>query len=358
MRHPVLLALACLVALAVAPSRAAACTTFCLRSNGDVLFGKNYDWSIGYGHVVTNKRGVAKTAMVEAEGDRPATWTSKYGSVTFNQFGREFPSGGMNEAGLAVELMWLDDTKYPKPDARPAVGTLGWIQYQLDNHATVQEVLDHAGEVRISSGVPLHYLVCDQTGAAASVEFLDGRLVCHEGASMPAAALANDTYARSLAYSKRFAGFGGHEPVRKGAGSLDRFTRAAAAMRAYDPARGVAPVDYAFGVLGDVAQGEYTKWSIVYDLTRLRVYFRTHESPAVKYVDLRAFDLSCASTVRVLDMSAPLAGDVSAKFTDYTRERNRALIDASFGDVDFLAATPAAVRDALARYPESLGCAR
>ena len=40
----------------------------------------------------------------------------KYGAIFFNQFGREFPMGGMNEAGLVVELMWLDETVFPSPD--------------------------------------------------------------------------------------------------------------------------------------------------------------------------------------------------------------------------------------------------
>ena len=35
----------------------------------------------------------------------PASWVSKYGSVTFNQYGRELPTGGMNEAGLVVETI-------------------------------------------------------------------------------------------------------------------------------------------------------------------------------------------------------------------------------------------------------------
>jgi len=74
------------------PSRA--CTTFCYQDGGALVFGKNYDWNVEDGLVVVNKRGVVKTAMIERG---PATWTSKYGSVTFNQYGREFPSGGINE---------------------------------------------------------------------------------------------------------------------------------------------------------------------------------------------------------------------------------------------------------------------
>lgn len=47
------------------------------------------------------------------------------------QYGRNFPTGGMNEAGLVIELMWLDGSRYPVPDARPAVDNLQWIQYNL-----------------------------------------------------------------------------------------------------------------------------------------------------------------------------------------------------------------------------------
>ncbi len=43
-------------------------------------------------------------------------WTAVYGSISFNQYGKEFPTGGMNEKGLVVELMWLDETKFPAQD--------------------------------------------------------------------------------------------------------------------------------------------------------------------------------------------------------------------------------------------------
>src|SRR5215210_4777214 len=116
--------------LVLGASAADACTTFCTRG----LFGRNYDFEIGHGMVLVNKRGLTKTSQRE----QPASWTSRYGSVTFNQFGRDNATGGMNEKGLVVELMWLGGTEYPKADARPELGTLEWIQYQLDTAATVQ----------------------------------------------------------------------------------------------------------------------------------------------------------------------------------------------------------------------------
>ena len=182
---------------------AEACTTFCLFHGKGLIFGRNYDFPIGYGMVVINKQNVSKSAMADA-GELAAQWTSKYGSVTFNQFGRDLPTGGMNEMGLIVELSQLDATRYPTADKRPVLGSLEWIQYQLDNAATVQEVIQRANEVRIRSHVGIHFLIADGKGEAASVEFLNGKLVQHSGGKMPVLALANSTYEESLAYLKAF----------------------------------------------------------------------------------------------------------------------------------------------------------
>jgi penicillin V acylase-like amidase (Ntn superfamily) len=47
----------------VSQSTAQACTTFCLFNGKDLIFGRNYDFPIGYGHIVINKRGVFKSAV-------------------------------------------------------------------------------------------------------------------------------------------------------------------------------------------------------------------------------------------------------------------------------------------------------
>src|SRR5215213_2626818 len=92
-------------------------TTFLLSRNGQHVFGRNYDWVTGSGMVTVNFRGVKKTSF-SPDGGKAVSWVSGYGSVTFNQFGKEFPHGGMNEKGLVVELMWLNETKYPNADDR------------------------------------------------------------------------------------------------------------------------------------------------------------------------------------------------------------------------------------------------
>lgn len=336
--------LAVLTLLAAAP--VPACTTFCLRDDGRIVFGKNYDWSVGDGLLIVNKRGVARTA--DAEGDpRPAKWVSKYGSVTFNQYGRDFPMGGMNEKGLTIELMWLDGSKYPQADARPAVDVLQWIQYQLDNHATVAEVLKADKSLRVIGPVPIHYLVADRQGQVATVEFLDGRMVAHTGDRLPVAALANSTYAESLRESRG----------AQGRSSLSRFARAGERARGFD-AKKADPVKYAFETLDQVAQGDYTQWSIVYELDRGRVHFRTRDQRKVRSLDLKSVDFSCSTPVRVLDLDADVEGDVARHLVPYTRAINLELVTSSFRKTDFLAGTPAAELEQVARYPESTTCRR
>lgn len=337
-------------------SSAGACTTFCFERNGSVVFGKNYDFGIGYGMLVVNKRGVAKASRIEPP-DRPAHWTSRYGSVTFNQFGREFPSGGMNESGLVVELMWLDASQYPPPDSRPAVGVLEWIQYQLDQFATAAEVVANADRVRIASRTPLHYLVADPSGGCASVEFLEGKLVVHAGPSLPVRALTNDTYGSSLAFLRERDRSGARD-LPTGSGSLERFVRAAVLVRALerDGNAGIAgngpAVTDAFRVLESAASPSRTQWSIAYDLKNRRVHFRTRANPKVRSVALASFDLSCRAPVRTTDVDGDLV------FGEYSSRANRALIEKSYRGVDFLRETPAAELDAAAAYPDTTACVR
>jgi len=213
-----------LIALLLITQRALACTSFCLQRGDKVVFSKNYDWHLDQGMIIINKRDVAKHAMLLDPNENPANWVSKYGSVTFNQYGREMPNGGVNEKGLAVEMLMLDKSKFPAPDDRPAL--IAWVQYQLDNCANVKEVIDSNNRVRISPDmpVPVHFIACDRKGNTAIIEFLDGKLVCHTGEELPVKAITNNTYDDSLAYLKRHTGFGGTRNIPCGSPeSLDRF---------------------------------------------------------------------------------------------------------------------------------------
>jgi len=250
----------------------------------------------------------------------------------------------MNDAGLVVEIMWLDTSKYPAPDARPAVSELQVIQWWLDSFATTAELTAHAAEVRVASAYgKVHYLACDATGACAAIEFLDGKLVVTPGVR----ALANHTYASSRAFADAHPG-----RLPPGPGSLERFTRASALAARPGPD---LPTQ-AFAILDNVKQtgASTSQWNIVYQPATKRVWFRTHEEGRIKQIDLTTFDASCRTPVEVLDIDAPLAGDVRAAFKPYRDADNAVLVHKSLDPIaDHL---PPGIVDKLATYPSRLSC--
>ena len=95
------------VAVLIAPP-VLSCTTVCLLEREKAVVAYNYDFHSSERLVLVNKRGTKKVSSVRTQG---AAWTATYGSVTFNQFGRDNPMTGINEEGLAVAQMWLDETR-------------------------------------------------------------------------------------------------------------------------------------------------------------------------------------------------------------------------------------------------------
>ncbi len=332
------------------------CSTFVLRLGDQLVFGRNYDYYIGYGMVFQNLRSVRKSAPFSTGG---LTWVSKYGSLTCNQLAKELPNDGMNEAGLVVALMWLDATRYPTPDSRPSIPELSWIQYQLDNCATVEEVIQTDARLRIAtSSAPLHFLVCDASGDVAVIEFLSGRMVVHRGENLPVPALTNTTYEDSLNYLRQHVGFGGDGPIPQSSSSLDRFVRVADWVSNYGPQISAPAVDYAFSALGAVTQGSFTRWTIVYDIAGRTIHFKTRESPTVKSAELEGFDFACGRNPWLLDIDYQASGQVGQFFQCYTAAANRDLIYRSYRSLDSLKNVPDAILNALAAFPDSFRCSR
>jgi choloylglycine hydrolase len=335
-----------------------ACSTFVLRDGQDVLYGKNFDFFMNGGYVMTNRRGVCKTALVDPS-QTPVRWVSKYGSLTFNQVGQEFPYGGMNEAGLVVENMWLRTSRYPAPDGRPAISELQWIQYQLDNCASVVEVLASDSRIRIeSSSRPIHFLVADRSGAMAAIEFLDGTMVVHSGSDLGVSALTNSTYDESLAFLALHEGFGGKKRIVSSHESLDRFATIAAMLRDHRALREKRAVRRAFEILDAVAQGDETVWSVVYDLARMRIMFKSVVNKNVRTVRTSEFDFDCAAPSRALAVDAPGHGNVDRHSERYTTELNRALVRSTFAryrEAKFVD-LPESDQEYLAGYPGTFEC--
>jgi choloylglycine hydrolase len=258
-----------------------------------------------------NKRGVSKAGWDRSTSGEVAQWTSKYGSLTFNFAGYQLPWGGLNEAGLMISTMALLETAPPAPDKRPPLETELWVQYQLDNSSTVEEVLSSGAGVRISSQLDgcCHFLVCDGRGDCAIIELLDGETVVYTAETLPVDALTNSTYEQSLAAWR-----GGSLSDD----SLVRFGVAADAVTGFQPTSGEAAVGYAFDALARASRAESTAWSFVLVPTTLRVHFRTMGSEKIRSIDLGELDFACGTPVQMLDVHADLEGDISGDFGNYS----------------------------------------
>ncbi|MDZ4794460.1 MAG: linear amide C-N hydrolase [Bacteroidota bacterium] len=308
-----------------------ACTTFFIQQNGEMVFGRNYDWVTGNGMVCTNQKGLSKTSDKTADGTT-ISWVSLYASITFNQYGKEFPTGGMNEKGLVVEQMWLDNTRYPTADSRPALDVLQWIQYQLDNCSSVDELIATDNELRIASrgSAPLHYLAADATGNAATIEFLDGKMMVHKSADLPFPVLTNDAYSSSLAQTKKAIESPGDNDLSFASNSIDRFAKACSMVKKIQQGAINTPaIDYSFQVLDKVAQGSHTKWSIVYDISNKMIHFKTLGYSNVKNISFSAFDFNCRNSSKIWDMNQAGSGNISSLFRDFSLEINRLLVNRS-----------------------------
>ncbi|MHC1774593.1 MAG: linear amide C-N hydrolase [Lentimicrobium sp.] len=334
-------------------SDAKACTTFCMKdNNGHLVFGRNFDFPSGLGYVEINHRSQVKTALI-APPEKPFSWISKYGSISFNQIGREFPYGGMNEAGLVVEQMWHQDAKYPEMDERKALTELQWIQYQLDNAANVEEVIASDSWLRISftSTATLHFLVADAGGKVATIEFTDGKMNVHTGSSLPFPALANCSYETSLDYKMKKENGNAESFADWTENSSGRFKTAADMIGSWSPEEGRI-VDYGFSVLQMVAQGDATQWSIVYDITEMKIYFRTNTNPEIRSLNFNDFDYTCNGEALRLDINSKQ----TSPFLQADYSGSYKLISDVCNTVEFLKGMPEEARIATAKFGLGIKC--
>ncbi len=323
-----------------------------------MVFGRNYDWMTDAGLVCTNLRGLSKTSMKTEDGTT-ISWLSQYGSISFNQYGKEFPMGGMNEKGLVVELMWLDETKYPSADKRPAVGTLQWIQYQLDNSATIEDVIATDKKLRIAGvgTVPLHYLVADATGNAATIEFLEGKMVVHKGKDLSQPVLTNSVYDESVKSYKKISSRGKTSSFAYGNNSLERFGTACSMVEQFKAGKIDKPLtDHAFDILAKVAQGSYTKWSIVYDISNKTIRFKPNRFTDIKTVALSSFDFACTAAAKAWDMNQKASGDISKKFENFSTAMNQKLVETAFRESSSQIKVSEETRRVVWQYPAGINC--
>ena len=290
---------------ALSPRLSLACSEVFLAA--PLVSARNFDFMSGRGEIRVSPPGQAKASPYVSPGATPLRWQAKYGSVAFNVLlpAKGQPYGvdqvaagvdGMNQAGLKVGSYYLMETGFPAPDQRPVLDVAIWVQYLLDNFATVAEAVAdaRAGRFRLAAvgtdlvEVKLHLFLHDRAGDTAVLEYLGGKLVVHQGPAIRV--LTNTPYAQARAALPAPGAAWG--PVPGGEGSLDRFVRGAYYLAHVPPlAPGRDAVDVGLAVVQILSTSPQfnhisTRWTIVSDLANGRMYYRTLHGPSLKSIDL------------------------------------------------------------------------
>ncbi len=312
-------------------------------ANGAVLVGRNMDFGRD---LLTNlwkmPRGVHRDDGVKGA----LRWDSKYGSVIAAAFDMT-STDGMNEAGLGGHLLWLAESTCSAIDdldpSRPALSQAMWLQYMLDNFATVAEAvawIEGHGVQLVQMPDPtggqaptLHLALDDATGDSAIVEYIDGHVEIYHGREH--LVMTNSpTFDQQLLLVRRWEGLGGDQPLPGDTAPEHRFARAAYYVRRLpQPASQLEATAAMFSVIRNVAQpfrtpdpgrpyASTTIWQVVLDLTNRRYVFESTTRPNIVWVDLDALDFSEGTPQLKLDLQSKLAleggiaGEASGHFED------------------------------------------
>lgn len=302
----------------LATHEASACTRLVyLGDNDRVITARSMDWKSDVGtNLWIFPRGMQRDG---AAGPGSVKWVSRYGSVVASGYDVS-TTDGVNEKGLAANLLWLVESVYPTmQDNKPTLSISAWAQYVLDNYATVSEAvaaLEKEPFTVVTDKVPgeerqatLHLSLSDVTGDSAIIEYINGKQVIHHdrkyqvmtNSPIFSEQLALDSYWRQIPGTVMLPGTNR---------SADRFARGSfyinAIPKATTPNKSVASV---FSVIRNVSVPfglnteeepniSSTRWRTLVDHKRQIYFFESALTPNVFWVDLKKVDFS-AETGRV-----------------------------------------------------------
>ncbi|MEQ9892672.1 linear amide C-N hydrolase [Pectobacterium aroidearum] len=322
-----------LVALTLGSAVSLACTRFIYMDphNPDYpITARSMDWAFD---TETNlwifPRELKRSG---AAGQHSLEWTSKYGSVIASAFDSRAnmasTTDGVNEKGLAANILWLAESEYPKaaPTAqKPGLSVAAWAQYVLDNFATVDEAVKSLqqekftlvtkqveGQDRLAT---LHLSLSDASGDSAIIEYIDGKQVIHHNKDYQV--MTNSpTFDQQLALNAYWDQIGGNVMLPGTNRAADRFVRASFYVKNVDPnkpnpsgkektkiEKDKADLAAAFSIIrnASVPYGyslpnmpniSSTRWRTVVDHKSLQYFFESAVSPNIFWVDLKKIDFA------------------------------------------------------------------
>lgn len=104
--------------------------------------------------------------------------------------------------------------------------------------------------------------------------------------------------------------------------------------------------------------GDYTKWSIVYDITGRQVHFVTNDNRQRKSFSLADVDFSCNKTPLVLPLESNASGSVFKHFAPLSFNQNKAVIERSVLESKTHVQLPASTIAGIANYYNQVQCTK
>lgn len=316
-----------------------------LGDNNLVITGRSMDW----GEDMQTDLWVFPAGMARngSCGAGSLEWTSKYGSVGASSY--NIGTGdGVNEKGLNGNLLYLAESNYGSLNGKPPMSITLWLQYALDNYATVAEAVAglQAEPFRLKSPVlpngraaSLHLSLSDPSGDSGIFEYVDGNLTIHHGRQYQV--LTNSpTYDQQLALDAYWKEIGGNVFLPGTISAADRFARtsyfigiipksidknyisAVPEQKMQNQAvASVLGVMRSIGVPLGIASPDKPNisssiWRTVTDHQNMIYYFDSATTPNTFWVDLKDIDFSKGAPVKKLAIAGGkyYAGNTASQF--------------------------------------------
>jgi penicillin V acylase-like amidase (Ntn superfamily) len=279
--------------------------------NGHVIVGRTQDWTEKANSAFrVYPRGIARVGAVA---ENPHKWTSKYGSVALSAYDMGTHEG-VNEKGLSAHALYLavENSFDPRDPKLEGIGIMQWVQYYLDNYATVAEAVQaqptwtfQIEPLILPNGFPthVHISLSDKSGDSAVIEFIGGKPKIYHDKRFTV--MTNEpTYDKQIENLKQYRTFGGDKPLPGERTPSDRFVRAAyyanGLPKPENQGEGAA---YMFSVIRNISVPfgspdpnkpniASTIFRTVQDLTGGRYYFESTYAPNVVWIDMNKIDFT------------------------------------------------------------------
>jgi choloylglycine hydrolase len=358
---------ASMIVMASGPIPALACTAMEFTTqDGSTIYARTMEWGASDLHSELEfvPRHMKFNSQLD-DGQSGKSWQNKYAFTAIIAGGFPFATDGLNEAGLAVGMLFYPGfAEYQPADPSKIASTIinaDFANYILGNFKTAAEVRSALPDIRVvksaelekkfGTKLPLHFVVVDATGASIVIEYTNGQLNIFDNAvgvltNSPSydwhlLNLRNYTNLQPASLPPRSINGVSLAPFGAGSGMLglpgdftppSRFIRAVAFVHTLAPAKDAqAGIDAASAMLNnfDIPKGlsregtadspvlGYTQWSTIADTRHGVYYYWTAYDRRMRSIDLTKVNLNGTAIVtkpldkvRVEDVQ-----DLSSQFT-------------------------------------------